>query len=78
MRKPILSDIEDAHNAMAVICQRHYERELLRENDVVTAFLFALRNQGQENMARHWRAKYNELIPFPSLLDRSLKIQVQL
>lgn len=46
MRKPILSDIDDAHNSMAVICQRHYDRESLRENDVVTAFLFAARNQG--------------------------------
>jgi hypothetical protein len=47
MRIPILSDVEDAHNAIAVVCQRHYERELLRENDAITAFLFAVRNQGK-------------------------------
>ena len=46
MRKPILSDREEAHRAMAIVCQRHYEREVLRENDAVTAFLFAVRNQG--------------------------------
>lgn len=48
MRKPILSDMDDAHNAMAVICQRHYDREnQVRENEVITAFLFAARNQGR-------------------------------
>lgn len=48
MRTPILSDVEEAHNAMAIVCQRHYERELLRETDAITAFLFAVRNQGKE------------------------------
>jgi len=49
MRKPILADLEDAHKAMAVVCQRHYERELVRETDAVTAFLFAVHNQGKGN-----------------------------
>lgn len=47
MRKPILSDIEDAHNAMAVIAQRHYDREMVRDQETITAFLFAAKNQGK-------------------------------
>lgn len=50
MRKPVLVDIEEAHQALAVIAERHFDRQSLREkaeNDMITQFLFACRTQGK-------------------------------
>lgn len=49
MRKPVLTDIGDTHNALATIAERHFDRQSLREKaetEIVTQFLFACRTQG--------------------------------
>ena len=46
MRNPILADIDEAHGAIATIAQRHFERQTMREGDVITAFVYAVKTKG--------------------------------
>jgi hypothetical protein len=47
MRAPILPDLDDAHQALAVIAYKHFERQTVRETDVITSFLYAVKTKGE-------------------------------
>jgi hypothetical protein len=47
MRPPILPDLADSEKALAMVAQRHFEKQSVRETDVVTAFVYAVKTKGE-------------------------------